>query len=139
MISSQIRDAYSSYDRHDSISNSKVGCLLAIILMPLASFSMDYFTYPSQLWPFFQLRVTSALLTVIVLALLFTKHAEKYYRFLRMAWYWIPMIFIACLIYKAKDPRSPYYAGFNLVLLTVGVVLPWTYWDILITSVLVSS
>src|SRR5262249_7803109 len=35
------------------------------------------------------------------------------------------------------DPSSPYYAGFNLVLLTVGVVLPWTYREILVTSLLI--
>ena len=77
------------------------------------------------------------LLTVGVLALLMSRWAEKYYRVLRMAWYWIPMVFIAYLIYAAKDPNSYYYAGFNLVLLTVGVVLPWTYREILATSMLI--
>src|SRR5947199_2004021 len=105
--------------------------------MPLGSFTMDYFVYPQHLWPFFQLRLASGLLTVGVLALLMSRWAEKYYRVLRMAWYWIPMVFIAYLIYAAKDPNSYYYAGFNLVLLTVGVVLPWTYREILATALLI--
>ena len=133
----EIRQAFAEYDRQDSITNSKVGCLLAIALMPLGSFSMDYFVYRQHLWEFFQLRVVSSLLTVIVLAMLMSPWAKKYYRPLRMAWYWIPMVFIACMIYAAKDPRSPYYAGFNLVLLTVGVVLPWTYREILATALLI--
>src|SRR5204863_6725707 len=83
------------------------------------------------------LRLMSGLLTVIVFALLRSEWGQKHYRVLRMAWYWIPMIFIACLIYAAKDPSSPYYAGFNLVLLTVGVVLPWTYREILATALLI--
>jgi signal transduction histidine kinase len=132
-----IQSAYAEYDRRDSITNSKVGALLATLLMPLGSFAMDYFKYPEHLWGFFQLRLASGVLTLGVFALLMTASGEKHYRVLRMAWYWIPMIFIACLIFAAKDPASPYYAGFNLVLLTVGVVLPWTYREILGTSVLV--
>ena len=57
-----------------------------------------------------------------------------------MAWSWIPMIFIALMIYAAAaagDSVSPYYAGFNLVLLAVGLVLPWTYRQILLTVVLI--
>jgi len=134
---SEIQQAFAEYDRQDSITNSKVGCLLAIALMPLGSFSMDYFVYKKHLWAFFQLRLVSGLLTVVVLALLMSQWGRKYYRVLRMAWYWIPMVFIACLIYAAKDPNSYYYAGFNLVLLTVGVVLPWTYREILATSLLI--
>src|SRR5205085_9830312 len=104
---------------------------------PIGSFSIDYFVFKEHLWDFFWFRICSSLLTVIVLGLLMTPWAHKYYRALRMAWYWIPMIFIGCMIYAAKDPRAPYYAGFNLVLLTVGVVLPWTYREIFATSLLI--
>ncbi len=138
MNGTNIQKAYDEYDRQDSITNSKVGALLATALMPLGSFTMDHFMYRDRdLTHFFHLRLISGLLTIGVFALLMSRHAEKHYRVLRMAWYWIPMFFIACLIYAAKDPASPYYAGFNLVLLTVGVVLPWTYREILATSLLV--
>ena len=141
MINTEIKSAYAEYDRSDSISNAKVGCILASILMPAGSFTMDFYMYKDKalLWPFFQLRMASAVLTLLVLAALYSKHAIKHYRVLRMAWYWIPMIFIACLIYGAKDPFSPYYAGFNLVLVAVGVVLPWTYIEIFITSLLIMA
>jgi signal transduction histidine kinase len=138
MNSPEIQKAYAEYDRVDSIANSKVGCILAIILMPMGSFAMDFFTYRKHLGDFVQLRLSSSLLTLIVLMLMLTKWGERHYRTLRMAWYWIPMIFIACLIYAAKDPNAPYYAGFNLVLIAVGVVLPWTYLEILTTSLLIT-
>lgn len=139
MSNTEIRTAYAVYDRTDSISNAKVGSILASILMPAGSFTMDFFMYKEKglLWPFFQLRMASGVLTLLVLAVLFSKYASKCYRVLRMAWYWIPMIFIACLIYGAQDPLSPYYAGFNLVLVAVGVVLPWTYIEIFVTSLLI--
>ena len=139
MTNTEIKSAYADYDCRDSISNAKVGCILASILMPAGSFTMDFFMYKEQLWDFFPLRVASGVLTLLVLIVLHSKSAEKFYRVLRMAWYWIPMIFIACLIFKAEDPRSPYYAGFNLVLVAVGVVLPWTYVEILITALLIMA
>lgn len=133
----EIQSALAEYDKTDSISNSRVGCLLAIALMPLGSFSMDYFVYPAHFWEFFRLRLASSVLTVFVLGALNSQRWQKHYRLLRMAWYWIPMVFIACLIYQARDPGSPYYAGFNLVLLTVGVLLPWTYLEIVGTAFLI--
>ncbi len=137
MIDPEIQKAYAEHDRDDSIANSKVGCVLAILLMPLGSLSMDLFVYRDHVPEFSLLRLASSLLTIGVLVLLFTHWGKRHYRFLRMAWYWIPMIFIACLIFRAKDPTSPYYAGFNLVLITAGVVLPWTYAEIFLTSLLV--
>jgi len=137
MIDPEIQKAYAAHDRDDSLANSKVGTVLAILLMPLGSFSMDLFVYYDKLGEFSLLRLASSILTVGVLVLLFTQWGKRHYRFLRMAWYWIPLIFIACLIYRAKDPTSPYYAGFNLVLLTAAVVLPWTYKEIFLTSMFV--
>lgn len=139
MSNNEIKSAYADYDQRDSISNAKVGSILATILMPAGSFTMDFFMYKDKglLLPFFQLRLGSAILTLAVLAMLMSKAGAKYYRVLRVAWYWVPMIFIACLIAKAQDPFSPYYAGFNLVIVAVGVVLPWTYIEIFTTSLLI--
>jgi signal transduction histidine kinase len=133
----EIKEAYAARDRQDSIANAKVGCLLASILMPLGSFTMDLFKYEEKLWPFFWLRLASGILTLGVLGLLYSRWRDRYYRILRMAWYWIPMFCIGCMIFAAQDPRAPYYAGENLVLIAVGVVLPWTYREILGTSLLV--
>ncbi len=122
----EIQRAFEEYDLRESISNSKVGSLLATVLMPLGSFTMDYFVYRPRLWDFCKWRLASALLTAAVLGLLMSRWGERHYRVLRVAWYWIPMVFIACMIYAARDPFSPYYAGLNLVLLGVGIILPWT-------------
>ncbi len=124
-------------DRAVTIQNAKFGCLLASTLMPAGSITMDHFVYPGHMMGFFELRLISALLTGIVFLLLLTERGQRHYRILAVAWYWIPMIFIALMIYSAKDPLSPYYAGFNLVLLAVGLVLPWTYREILLTATMI--
>ena len=53
--------AFHDQDRQTRIQNSKVGCWLAIALMP-AGILLDYFVYPSQLWFFLQLRLFCSLL-----------------------------------------------------------------------------
>jgi signal transduction histidine kinase len=123
----EIQQAFAEQDLRDTIQNSKVGSFLATLMMPAGSITMDYFVYRAHLWEFFQLRAASAVLTGAVFALLFTPLARTYHRTISVAWYWIPMFFIACMIYAANDPISPYYAGFNLVLIGVGLLLPWAY------------
>lgn len=130
----EIQQALAAYDRQESIAHSKVGCALATALMPLGSFFLDHFVYPEHVWDFLRFRMASAVLTMVVFYFLHSRWAQSYYRILRLAWYWIPLVFLACLIYRAEDPVSPYYGGFNLVLLSAGVVLPWTYKDILATA-----
>ena len=51
---------------------------------------MDLFVYYDYLGRFSLLRMASSVLTVGVLALLFSDWGKKHYRVLRMAWYWIP-------------------------------------------------
>jgi signal transduction histidine kinase len=131
----EIQQALAEHDLRDTIQNSKVGSFLATLMMPAGSITMDYFVYRDHLWEFFQLRAASAILTGAVFALLFTPSARRFSRPLSVAWYWIPLFFIACMIYVARDPMSLYYAGFNLVLIGVGLLVPWAYKKILATFV----
>jgi len=123
----EFQQALAEHDLKDTIQNSKVGSFLATLMMPAGSITMDYFVYRERLWEFFQLRAASAVLTGAVFAFLWTPAARRFARPLSVAWYWIPLAFIACMIYEAKDPNSFYYAGFNLVLIGVGLLVPWAY------------
>lgn len=131
----EIQQALAEHDLRDTIQNSKVGSFLATLMMPAGSITMDYFVYRQHLWEFFQLRAASAVLTGAVFAFLFTSAARRFSKPLSVAWYWVPLFFIACMIYEAKDPMSLYYAGFNLVLIGVGLLVPWAYKKILATFV----
>ena len=79
----EIKQEFARYDRQVTIQNTKTGCLLSSTLMPAGSFAMDYFVYPEHLWPFFQLRLISALLTGIIFLLLMTERGQKHYRVFR--------------------------------------------------------
>jgi len=133
----EIQQAFAEYDRQNRISNSKLGAILAIIMMP-AGASLDFFVYGKHhLWEFLQLRLLCSLLVGVVLALFWTPFGKKYYRVLGMTWYMLPAFFIAWMITAANDPVSPYYAGLNLVVLAVGLILPWTYKENLLAVALV--
>lgn len=145
MNENEVQQAFAEYDRQNRISNSKLGAILAIIMMP-AGASLDYFVYyrtrpdgTELLRTFFELRVLCSLLVGVVLALFWTNFGKKHYRVLGMTWYMLPAFFIAGMIYYAKDPVSPYYAGLNLVVLAIGLILPWTYKENLLAVSLVIS
>src|SRR5581483_198706 len=135
----EVQKAFSEYDRQVRISNSKLGAVLAIIMMP-AGASLDWFVYPDDralVWHFLKLRLLCSFLVGIVLALFLTPFGKKHYRVLGMTWYMLPAFFIAWMIYVANDPVSPYYAGLNLVVLAIGLILPWTYKENLLAVALV--
>jgi signal transduction histidine kinase len=138
----EVQQAFAEYDRQNRISNSKLGAVLAIFMMP-AGASLDYFVYkkhvPNLLWEFLGLRLLCSLMVGGVLALFWTNFGKKYYRVLGMTWYMLPALFIALMIKEANDPVSPYYAGLNLVVLAIGLILPWTYKENILAVTLVIS
>ena len=136
MNQNAVQQAFSEYDREVRISNSKLGAVLAIILMP-AGAALDYFVYQDRVWEFLKLRLLCSLLVGVVWFLFLTPFGKRHYRVLGMTWYMLPAFFIAWMIRNAGDPVSPYYAGLNIVLLAIGLILPWTYKENLLAVALV--
>ncbi|HEY4417330.1 MAG TPA: ATP-binding protein [Verrucomicrobiae bacterium] len=126
------QQAFDKQERHDRISNSKLATILSIVLMP-AGLTLDFFVYPEHLWLFFGVRVLASCLMGLVWLWFYLNH-EKNDRVFGVAWYMIPTIAIAWMMYYANDPNSPYYAGLNIVLLAVGLLSPWTYRQNLISA-----
>ncbi|HVV01842.1 MAG TPA: ATP-binding protein, partial [Verrucomicrobiae bacterium] len=58
-------------------------------------------------------------------------------RVLGMTWYMLPALSIAAMTGWAGDPVGPYYAGLSLVVLAIGLILPWTYKENLLAVSLV--
>ena len=122
----EIRTAFAEHDRHVTVNNFKVACLLGMVLMPAGAF-LDRNMYPEAVWPFLQLRLISSLLIALFLGILLTPFGRKHYRFLGVALFLIPASFMAWMIYATDGATSPYYAGLNLVLLVLAFVLHWTF------------
>src|SRR5580692_3188526 len=89
-----VRSAFAVYDREVTVNNFKVACALGIVLMP-AGFVLDKFMYPSQLLPFFELRVACSVLIGLFLAILLTPFGRNNYRILGVVLFMLPASDIA--------------------------------------------
>ena len=102
----------------------KIACALVVFLMPLGSV-LDYFVYPQDLVFFLALRLACSALAGILWFLHTTRWGRKNYHLLGTPIAWLPAFVIAWMIYLTQGPVSPYYAGLNLILLAVSVVVRW--------------
>ena len=135
--SPEIRQAFGEYDRQATITNFKVACVIGMLLMP-AGFILDTHLYPLQAVPFLKLRLACSTLIAVFLAALLTPFGRNHYRQFGILLFMLPASFIGWMIYKTVGAASPYYAGLNLVLLVLALVLHWTFWESLIATVLVA-
>jgi len=119
------KHAYADYERLNYLRNLEVGSYLVMALMP-AGVVLDYFVYPQKIAFFFTLRLFAALLAVLIWLILQTWLRNKISRYLSLALALNPAFFICWMIYDTEGVNSPYYAGLNLVLLSVALVMRWS-------------
>ncbi len=115
----------------------KILLLLGIVLIPLYSI-LDYFTVPDDLFiPFLIARLTaSALLVVIVAAVHFSPVSaiDQVYGYLFTV---VVGGVIAWMTVKLGGFNSGYYAGLNLVIIAVNLVIPWKYVHTIANAILI--
>lgn len=128
--------AFRAYEATQRLTNTRVGCLLVIFLMPAGTL-LDYFVYNEKVWPFFLLRIGASAVAAAILAFLSTEFGKRSVRSLGVVVPLIPVVSIAGMIAVEEGFASPYYAGLNLVLLAVGAVLHWTVMESVIACALV--
>jgi signal transduction histidine kinase len=124
----EIGQAFRTYECTVQIQNYQLACILALISMLLA-LPMDYIIYPEQTFFFFKLRILNSLLLLAVWLILRAPIGASYYRMLGHLVASIPAFFISLMIFLTEGPRSPYYAGLNLVLLGAVLLLRWSFID----------
>ena len=130
-------DAYREYSRETTIRKTRLGCFIGIVLVPLFAF-LDYARYPEHFWPFLGMRFLCSLLMAALYPVLDTRFGRKHYQLQGVFLLFLPAATISWMIYYAGDgASSPYYAGLNLVLMVLAVVLDWTFWQSLASVVLV--
>ncbi len=110
------------------LTYSKAGSITSIVLV-LAGFGLDYFSYPDRLLEFSLLRVLVAVLTLGVFWVLFTPFGRKHVRALTMLWLLLPQIMIAFMIFDTDGAQSIYFVGLHLALYAVGIILPISFFE----------
>jgi signal transduction histidine kinase len=129
---SALSSAYLEDDRRQRVLHSKIGCVLALVLMP-AGITLDFFVYPEELGALFLSRMLCDAGVLVILALLFTGFGARHIRVLGIAWALLPCAAISWMIFHTEGVASPYYAGLNLVIIAVSLLMPWTLKEVLTT------
>jgi len=120
-----ILKAYANYERQINNRHLKIGCYLVVALMP-AGLVLDYFVYPEKLPYFLKLRLACSALAVVVWIILQTPLKDTAHKLLCLVIGVLPSAFICWMIYDTNGADSPYYAGLNLILLSIPLVVRWS-------------
>jgi len=124
--SAAFREAFSANERQELINTGKVAAALVFFLMPLGS-ALDAIVFPKRFTQFLILRLICSLLIGMIWGLYYTDFGKRNCRWLGLPIAWLPSFFMTWMIYD--DPEgaaSQYYAGLNLVLLGISVVVRWS-------------
>lgn len=124
----EFREAFLENERRDRVKTGRIASALVVFLMP-AGVTLDYFVYRREpfnhLWDFLLLRLLCSALAGVLWYLHTRPFGERHYKWLGLPIAWLPAAFICWMIYATEGPTSPYYAGLNLILLAVSVVVHW--------------
>ncbi len=120
-------ETLAAQEREQRIRTNKVAALLVAALMP-AGVTLDWFVYRHQgfVVPFLILRLISSVLAVGIWFLLTTPRGQRHHRPIGISIALLPAFFICVMIYMTHEgPNSSYYAGLNLIVLAISVVVRW--------------
>ena len=118
-------EAFRANERQERINTGKVASALVVFLMPLGV-TLDFFVYHEWLQFFLLLRLACSALAGFIWYWHTTRLGQEHYKLLGLPIALLPAFFIAWMIYETEGPVSPYYAGLNLILLAVSVVVHWS-------------
>jgi signal transduction histidine kinase len=120
----EFRAAFLANERQERINVGKVGSALVVTLMP-AGVVLDLAVYPEYWRSFLVLRLLCSAVVGVIWFLHTVPLGQRYYRALGLPIVWLPAFFIVWMIHRVGVSTSPYYAGLNLIVLAVSVVLRW--------------
>lgn len=118
-----IKEAYRETDRAYRVLESRIGCVVALFLVP-AGISLDYFIYPDRFAEFFLYRVWCDIFIGAIYLLHFSGFGKARIAGLTLSWLVAIQVMISYMIYVTEGVGSPYYAGLNLSIIAVGILLP---------------
>lgn len=117
-------EAFETNERLERINTGKVASALVVFLMP-AGVVLDLFVQSDHLGFFLLLRLICSALAGGLWYLHTTKFGERHYKILGLPIAWLPAFFMGWMIYVTDGATSTYYAGMNLILLAISIVVRW--------------
>jgi len=115
---------------HDlRIRSTWIGSLLGVLLMPLGGL-LDWIVLSGdEFWRVFPLRFYCDVVLLIALLLLCVKPGRRHVRAVTALAAMAPTVTMCLMIYRLDGATSPYYAGLNLVIIILCLLLPFDVWE----------
>lgn len=98
----------------------------------LAGWSLDWMVFPGHLWDFLLIRTICAVLLGFLFLSIGKAPGPKLCHFASLWASLLPMISICVMISLTGGGNSVYYAGLNLILVGLSLVLRWTFLNSLV-------
>ncbi|ANJ73598.1 GHKL domain-containing protein [Ralstonia insidiosa] len=118
--------SYQGYQQELSdlrLSFSRAGAITGIVLV-LLGVGLDYGLYPQHQVLFGAVRGVVSLLILLIMFCMPTRWGKPHVPALTLLWLSLPQIMIAWMIWYTDGAESLYYAGLNLAIFAVGIVMP---------------
>lgn len=118
--------AFRRYEDDVAVANVKRALGLGGAFM-LAGWSLDWMVFPHLAWGFLLIRLICATMLGLVYVSLGKSPGPKTCHFASLWASLLPMISICVMIMHTGGGNSVYYAGLNLILVGLSLVLRWTF------------
>ncbi len=122
-----VLQSFRKYEREVSVVNARHAAVLAAIFM-VAGASLDIIVFPEYLSLFLIIRAICSVLLVLVYLDLRSVGGARRGDFVAGWIALLPLISICVMIYFTGGGNSVYYAGLNLVLVGLSLLLRWSFW-----------
>jgi two-component system sensor histidine kinase PhcS len=117
--------AYAKVDVALRVRQAKICGVLALVLVP-ACIGLDYWMYHDLMWRLFAGRILCDLFLLPCFLSLFTQWGQRHIKLIGNAPPLVPGLTICWMIYASEGVFSPYYAGLNIVMVGVILLIPYT-------------
>jgi len=123
-----LRQAFREYENDIAFNNARRAAVFAAIFM-LAGWSLDLVVFADKAWTFLLIRTLCALLLLgIFLILGSTRHSQSLHA-VAQGIALLPLFSICWMIALTDGGNSIYYAGLNIVLVGLSLLLRWSFWN----------
>ncbi len=122
----ELAAAFESKNQQERVDTGKLASALVVVCMPLGVV-LDHFVVSSREHRLFFLilRIVCSLLAGLLWFLHTTDFGRKHSKALGLPIALLPAFFISWMICVDPQARASYYAGLNLILLAVSVIVHW--------------
>ncbi len=124
----ELKTAFREYENGIAFDNARRAAMLAAVFM-LAGASLDWVIISNRFLDFLLIRATCALLLGLIFLYLGKTRYSSGSNIAAQGIALLPLISICVMISVTHGGNSVYYAGLNLVLVGLSLLLRWTFWS----------